>query len=377
MRSAFNGYIDEIPFILVDNFENDLNKSAYFLSHYHADHVSGIAGELFRRKLKKNNVFIYASKVTVAIIREECPRLAPNLKSLELGKNTISITTEEKEEFLNVTTLPAGHSLGSVMYLFEYNKKNILYTGDFRISRNSVAKYNHLQYKGEPINVDVLYVDTTFQSVPSFPKRSDVVRNVVFHIKNWLDLNEKHRVILLTSAGYGYECVCNVIYDSLGIQTCVGESFWNIYSQFPKEIYGMTNDASSRIHLCTKYRYKADRSPLELQIYFSALKWGDKLNVEEEFLTFMDKRIEVCFATHCSREELLNFINYLKPKKIVGFPNEFESVSYLGVFQDGDLNEEPLEEFKISPKKRKVVKEGEVRVGKKVSAGVLKEAFEW
>lgn len=86
MRSAFDGNIDEIPFILVDNFENDLNKCAYFLSHYHGDHVFGLAGDLFRRKLKRNNVFIYASKVTVAIIKEECPRLAPYLKSLELGK---------------------------------------------------------------------------------------------------------------------------------------------------------------------------------------------------------------------------------------------------------------------------------------------------
>lgn len=115
------------------------------------------------------------------------------------------------------------------MYLFEYNKKKILYTGDFRITQNSVAKYNHLQSKGEPIHLDALYVDTTFQYVPMFPKRSDVVRNVVIHIQNWLNLNEKHRVVLLTSAGYGYECVCNQIYNATGIKTCVGESFWNIY----------------------------------------------------------------------------------------------------------------------------------------------------
>ena len=86
MRSAFDGHIEEIPFILVDNFENDLNKNAYFLSHYHGDHVFGLAGDLFRHKIKKHKVFIYASEVTVAIIKEECPRLAPHLKPLQLGK---------------------------------------------------------------------------------------------------------------------------------------------------------------------------------------------------------------------------------------------------------------------------------------------------
>lgn len=86
MKSAFDGHIKEIPFIFVDNFENDVNKNAYFLSHYHGDHVFGLSEDYFRRKVKKNKAFIYASNVTVAIVREVCPGLTPYLKPLLLGK---------------------------------------------------------------------------------------------------------------------------------------------------------------------------------------------------------------------------------------------------------------------------------------------------
>lgn len=374
MRSAFNGHIDEIPFILVDNFENDLNKNAYFLSHFHGDHVFGLGEDRLRHRLKRNKAFIYASEVTVAIIKKECPLLYPYLKVLELGRNTISITYNEKEIFLNVITLPAGHSFGSTMFLFQHENKNILYTGDFRITRNSVAKYTHLHHSGDPITLDVLYVDTTFQNIPTFPKRSDVVRNAAVHIKNWLNLSKEHRVVLLTSAGYGYEVVCNVIFEETGMKTYVDGFHWDIYSQFPKELYGTTNDPQSPISLCTKYRHTKNSDPLELQVYFSALKWGDKQNLLEEYLAIKQNRIEVCFSTHCGRDELLHFINYFKPNKIVGFPNEFDKYNVVD-FLNNDFDDE-VENVKILPKKRRVMKKAE-RVGKRVKESVLNDVFEF
>lgn len=144
------------------------------------------------------------------------------------GKNTIIINDNESTIYLNITTLPAGHSFGSTMFLFQYNNKNILYTGDFRLSKNTVMKYKHFHFNGEPIQLDVLYVDTTFQDVPSFPTRSDVVRNVVLHVKNWLKLSDSHRVIMLTSANYGYEYICNEIYKQTKLKTFVG-NYMNVY----------------------------------------------------------------------------------------------------------------------------------------------------
>lgn len=87
MKSAFSGYIPEIPFILVDNFENK-HKCAYFLSHFHGDHIFGLNSKDFPAKLKKNKGFIYGSAVTVAIVKNEVPELSPYLKILDLGMYT-------------------------------------------------------------------------------------------------------------------------------------------------------------------------------------------------------------------------------------------------------------------------------------------------
>lgn len=114
------------------------------------------------------------------------------------------------------------------MFLFEY-KETVLYTGDFRITQNTVASYTHLHKNSEPINLDALYVDTTFQDVPSFPKRSEVVRNVAEHVRDWLNMSSKHRVVLITSACYGYECVCNEIYSATGIKTYINPVKWRVF----------------------------------------------------------------------------------------------------------------------------------------------------
>lgn len=49
---------------------------------------------------------------------------------LLIEATTVLIDGNEKK--LSVTTVPAGHCPGSVMFLFEQNDKKILYTGDFR-----------------------------------------------------------------------------------------------------------------------------------------------------------------------------------------------------------------------------------------------------
>ncbi|CAB3240898.1 unnamed protein product [Arctia plantaginis] len=370
MKSAFSGYIPEIPFILVDNFENK-QKCAYFLSHFHGDHIFGLNSKDFPAQLKKNKGFIYASAVTVAIVKNEVPELSSHLKILDLGRNTVTITEDNEEIYLNVTTLPAGHSLGSVMFLFNY-KETILYTGDFRITQNTVASYTHLHKNGVPIHLDSLYVDTTFQDVRSFPKRSEVVRNVAEQVRDWLNMSIKHRVVLITSACYGYECVCNEVYSTTGIKTYINAVKWKVFSQFPKEMYGITSDAASRIHLGTKREHIYSELPEVLTIYFSAMKWGQNIEDENYIKTIKKNKIEVCFATHCGRDELLYFINYFKPKRIVGFPEPYNKVA-------PSEFECPLD-FQISErlKRRRSNSESEnLAVGRKISKSDVTTLFDW
>lgn len=89
MKSSFCGVIAEVPFISVDNFQNT-SKSAYFLSHYHYDHFIGLDNSCLPAILKENKAYIYASEVTIAIIKwEQRENLHPYLKVLKLGEYLI------------------------------------------------------------------------------------------------------------------------------------------------------------------------------------------------------------------------------------------------------------------------------------------------
>lgn len=84
-----------------------------------------------------------------------------------LGRNTVILPASPSQNlpelYVTVTLITAGHSFGSVMFLFQTMNKNILFTGDFRISSNSVSKYAHFHDKnGDAIHLDAMYVDTTF-----------------------------------------------------------------------------------------------------------------------------------------------------------------------------------------------------------------------
>uniref|UniRef100_T1GQK7 Metallo-beta-lactamase domain-containing protein n=1 Tax=Megaselia scalaris TaxID=36166 RepID=T1GQK7_MEGSC len=57
-----------------------------------------------------------------------------------------------------VTSFPAQHCPGSVMFLLQSNQKNILYTGDFRISLSRFEKYSRLK----EIKLHEIYLDSTF-----------------------------------------------------------------------------------------------------------------------------------------------------------------------------------------------------------------------
>ncbi|KAF9416887.1 hypothetical protein HW555_005890, partial [Spodoptera exigua] len=363
ITAKYEKLAERCKFLKLDNFGNRFPVYAYFLSHFHGDHIVNIDDHRLKNKLKEKNTFLYTSEITVAIISARYPHLVPYLKSLKLGRNALSIQVENREEFLEVTVLPAGHSLGSVMFLFEYKNQRILFTGDFRISKNDVSKYKHLQNNGKPIQIDALYVDTTFQDMPSFPRRSEVVSNLIPRISAWLAGNKENNVVLSVSAMFGYEGVCNQIYDEIKIKSNVIENDWQIYRQFAKQIYGVTNE-ETRIYLRQRQRrmdespsqYQLD-SPHTLNIEFSAFSWLSR-NLEENFLTQNNLKLKVCYSTHCGRDELMHFINYLKPKKIQGFPKAFKNNNCKLEFRSFVTNKDcdSNENLEISPKKRKIVR---------------------
>ncbi|KAI5639349.1 DNA repair metallo-beta-lactamase domain-containing protein [Phthorimaea operculella] len=380
-KSAFCGQIDEIPGISVDNFEHPKERKvlAYFLSHCHTDHTQGLYSEALIEALEETGASLYMSDSSAAIVDHETPdpRLMKYVQILKMGHNTITLPNPNDNDpvVFTVVQIPAGHSFGAVMFLFKKNKRSILYTGDFRMHPNDLPKYGHFHKDAlglEPIQIDVMYVDTTFISrrYQNFPKRSESIEALFSVIAR-----HDGRVALHVSARYGYEFVYNQIYEKMGLKVFVGEDRWRFYSKVQHKVPGATNDETSKIHLCRNQSEKKDHTKCLpttqtdsnfLYIHFSAMKW-DNFDIEDKtFNRVSEKRVDVCFATHCSRSELKHFVDYFNPKKVVGFPEPYPIE---------DLNVK-VEFFSIAPKKRKISSEKEIKLDKKIDKELLKEIFD-
>ncbi|XP_026325524.1 protein artemis-like [Hyposmocoma kahamanoa] len=186
IKSSFHGVIDEIPGISVDNFEraDAVQARAYFLSHCHSDHTQGLFTKELIETLERTRACLYMSEPTAAIIEDENndERLLKYIKILPLGRNSIILPPSPSQNlpelYLTVTLITAAHSFGSVMFLFQTTNKNVLFTGDFRISNNNVSKYTYFHDKnGDAIHLDALYVDTTFldEYTPSPERPPDAI----------------------------------------------------------------------------------------------------------------------------------------------------------------------------------------------------------
>ncbi|XP_063372157.1 protein artemis-like [Cydia amplana] len=367
---AFNGHISEIPNISVDNFTNR-NVQAYFLSHTHTDHTPGLYDHRFIQTLKTNGAVMYMSEMSAAIVKYEVKCRLGSYDTDEIvkririvGIETIEVLLKadpkrrQRASKLYVTAVPAAHSIGSVMFLFKTDFTTVLYTGDFRISVNDVPKFNQLHDNGAPIPIDTLYVDTTFldDRYTTFPKRSVSVDAALREMERWL--KEKGRVAIKTSAKFGYEFVFNEVFKKLGVKVFVEEVRWKeLYSHIPHLVFGVTNNQSP-VHLCWPKNRKdhthCTPDPADhkyLNIHLSAQKWIHYDTEDNPINKVSENEIDVCFSTHCSKSELMYFVNYFKPKKVVGFPNKFlsevkcEVLSKKAKFEDGKLDKKVLREI--------------------------------
>lgn len=158
--------------------------SAYFLSHFHSDHYTGLTSS-WRHGL------IYCSKVTGNLVRQQLKVDPKWVVHLEFEKKTEIPGTGG----VQATMIPANHCPGSALFLFEKSQgqgpsarvQRVLHCGDFR------ASPDHVQHPllrpdvldsatGQPRQqkIDVCYLDTTYLSPKyAFPSQEDVIHACV------------------------------------------------------------------------------------------------------------------------------------------------------------------------------------------------------
>lgn len=183
--STFDGKI-EIEGISIDEFVN-IDQKCYFLSHCHTDHMRGLS-------LLTTNSPIYMSALSEIFIRKKYPLLKDNIKILEYNVATyVEIERKGCTGFL-VTALSAGHCAGACMLLFQVEGRDILYTGDLRISMKNALKIKILEEIRASENL-VIYLDSTFfkTSFPNFPSQTESVKKILEIVEEFLKKSKNHK----------------------------------------------------------------------------------------------------------------------------------------------------------------------------------------
>lgn len=316
--STFSGKIQEIPHISVDRFDGiNLKSEAYFLSHCHSDHMVGLFD--YQSNFINNNKYLYTSEISCAILKKQFPMLENNIRVLDIS---VSTTVLLKGGNISVLPIPAGHCPGSVMFLFETNIR-ILYTGDYRINKSDIKKlppfYNTYN---QVVDIEKIYLDTTFflKSYLKFPRRKESLEELCKIIKEWINKGKNYSIKLYPSAKYGYEYLFIEIFKEIGMPIHVNQKNFELYSTIPEMDNSVTtNDSITQIHCnCGSFYnnvcYKALTSEVRT-IKISAFRWVQD-NLEDGLSSNSYNMYYVCYSTHASYEEGVEFLRFLKPKSV-------------------------------------------------------------
>ncbi|KAI4367314.1 hypothetical protein MLD38_023065 [Melastoma candidum] len=291
--------------------------TAYFLTHFHADHYGGLSK-------KWSHGPIYCTPLTTRLVKM-CLYVDPLLiHSLELNEEYVI-------EGVRVTLLEANHCPGAALILFcLQNGQHYLHTGDFRASRSMQSHPLLLNNQ-----VDVLYLDTTYCNPRyRFPAKEDVLNYVVKITRNFLKRHPK-TLVVVGAYSIGKECVYLTISKALGVKIHANSSRRRILNSFnwpelsdsvtsnPKETFLHVLPISSlRLENLSKYlKENKDRYTEVLAFRPTGWTYSEKIGVHLDLIKPNSKGnvtiYGVPYSEHSSYTELREFVQFLRPKKII------------------------------------------------------------
>ncbi|CAB4056289.1 DCLRE1C [Lepeophtheirus salmonis] len=325
-----------------DHFRGEAEvNDQFFISHCHSDHMVGLdklAPLLCRRNSVRVNHRIYCSMISKVFILRRFPFLHEKMIKDIFPNEPIIIDVFDKdsESFykLSVTTIPADHCPGSVMFLFEAHHKTILYTGDFRFESKSLQSLKSLHdAHGSVLNIDEMYLDTTFchPGYKVFPTREESIENVWNLVNTWIRKNGIYQIFersgcrwrIHVSQRKFLDYLCS---DELGDCTTsdpkMGE--WiHACSWQDAEVKAHRVKKSSKEIPCAKGLFEV-RSIKPSALYFLS-NVGDA-NEEMSFVKQTRKQtFRVCYSSHSSMKELMEFVLNILTSSLEAKNDIFES----------------------------------------------------
>jgi len=250
--STFDGIVKEFPDIRIDYFRPSSEQSrpplAYFLSHVHSDHLTGLES--------CKSPFIYCSPATREILLrlEKYPHRMNFAKGiLESRKQTyrhlknllkpIPLETPTLIELapghqIRVTLFDANHCVGAVMFLIEGDGNAILYTGDIRSETwwvDSLCRHPLLipyvsTGKQTPLKrITAIYLDNTFahkdEPYKDFPPKAEGLGELLRQVAKY----PSSTLFYFDSWTFGYEDVWQTLSAFLQSQIHLDEYRYGLY----------------------------------------------------------------------------------------------------------------------------------------------------
>ena len=126
-------------------------------------------------------------------------------------------------DVLTVTTFPANHVTGALMFLFEWNYKgvrqSVMHTGDFRFTESMLEWRD--RFRSRP-DIDTLILDTTFVAPQweTFALKEESVDMILCLIALKFEENPRAR-IFLGCDNIGFEPMFEAIHDVFKQRICV------------------------------------------------------------------------------------------------------------------------------------------------------------
>eukprot|EP00884_Botryococcus_braunii_P014923 jgi/Botrbrau1/23431/Bobra.0051s0072.1 len=193
----------------VDFWRNCPDKTvvAYFLTHFHTDHIQGLRSNW-------NLGPLYCSDETCKLLRRRWPTFPGSIHILEAGVPLVIHVSDDIQ--IQVTPLHAEHCLGSLMYLIDGSFGRILHTGDFRWELNAQPRLlSHPALSSPP--VDLLLIDNTYCH-PRYqhPARVDACKEIIKVVSSY----PGHAVVMGIDS-LGKEELLAAVAGALGAPICI------------------------------------------------------------------------------------------------------------------------------------------------------------
>ncbi|MQL74442.1 hypothetical protein Taro_006786 [Colocasia esculenta] len=302
--------------------------SAYFLSHFHHDHYGGLSK-------KWTHGTIYCSPLTARLVQMCLSVNSSYICPLELD-------TEHAIEGVKVTLLEANHCPGAVLIHFRLaDGRCYLHTGDFRASK---LMQSHAVLSNKRVNI--LFLDTTYCN-PNyrFPPKEDVVDFIVRISQD--SMRKQPRTLIVVGAySIGKENVYLAIAQALRVQIYANAPRRRVLETFnwPELSKRLCTSAeSSPLHVLPISFLRHDNLDQYLKKYgqlftsilafrptgwtYSKMAGGHQLDLIKPSMKGSVRIYGVPYSEHSSFTELRDFVQFLRPERIIPTVNVSSAAS--------------------------------------------------